>query len=910
MAEVASGTVPIFPTFTGFRSAVTSEVESTTDSAAQSFGDRFRAGIGGAVRGIGIAVGTTLLAAAGTAAVGVGAIFSQGLDRALNLQDARAQLTGLGHDAESVQAIMDNALASVEGTAFGLDSAATVAASAVAAGIAPGEELTRTLTLTADAASIAGTSMDEMGSIINKVASSGRLTTDVLNQFHDRGVPLLQFIADEYGVTADAASEMVTRGEVDFATFQNALQNNVGEAAQASGDTARGAFANVGAALSRLGAMFLTGGVAGAPVLFQSIGGAVDRAAAALQPYADQLNTAIGPAMASLAGWIDGIDFGAVVAQVQGVVSGIVSAFQSGDLEGIGGSVGAIFAGIQPHLPEIMTAVQGVGAAFGQFAGSLGGIVGPSLDLLSGALGFLADNMETIGPLLPAIVTGMLLWNAATRVGTGYALSLQAAEIARTPVMLANSTIRLRAATLEARMAAATAASTASTAANTGVTAANTGAQNAGVLTRIRGTAAIVAQRVAMVAGTVASGAAAAAQWALNAAMSANPIMLIVLAIAALVGGLIWFFTQTELGQEIWSNFTQFLGEAWANVSAWFMAVGDGIATWWNGLWQGISDFFSGIWDGIVSFFTTYVQTMTAIYTAIGEAISTWWNGLWQGISDFFSAIWTGIVAFVTAYIEGLRLVITTVVDAIVTWWNTTWTNISTTISTIWNGIVSFVSTAIENVRSTIANVLGVISTAWQTGWNNVTSFITDAWNNISNGVQGGIDTVVSFVQGLPDQVLSVLGNLGNLLLSSGQDLIQGFIDGITGMLGAVGDAVGGVMDFVGGFFPNSPAKRGQFSGSGWTRVRSGGRALREQFTDGFNEGPALDFAAVGAAALAPGTAAAAAPGVSGGARNEPIYTDTGMLLGWIREVANGEARLVWNDGIAREAARAVAGVK
>lgn len=71
-------------------------------------------------------------------------------------------------------------------------------------------------------------------------------------------------------------------------------------------------------------------------------------------------------------------------------------------------------------------------------------------------------------------------------------------------------------------------------------------------------------------------------------------------------------------------------------------------------------------------------------------------------------------------------------------------------------------------------------------------------------------------------------------LLEAGVALIQGLIDGVMSMLGAVGDAFGGVMDFIGGFFPRSPAKRGPFSGQGWTDLKKSGGALYDQFMDGF----------------------------------------------------------------------------
>lgn len=126
-----------------------------------------------------------------------------------------------------------------------------------------------------------------------------------------------------------------------------------------------------------------------------------------------------------------------------------------------------------------------------------------------------------------------------------------------------------------------------------------------------------------------------------------------------------------------------------------------------------------------------------------------------------------------------------------------------------------------------------------------VIGFFSDMATNVGNFIGDAIE----FVMGLPDAISDVFAGVGTWLVSSGEDLIQGFIDGIAGMVGAVGDAVGGVLDFAAGFFPNSPAKRGPFSGSGWTAVESGGAALMEQFASGF-ESRALT-PTIGAAASA-----------------------------------------------------------
>ena len=210
--------------------------------------------IGSAIKGVAgkIAGITKSIAGVGTSVVKLAA--SGGMDRALNIEQAQFKLKGLGHDAESTQQIMDNALAAVKGTAYGLDEAATVAASAVAAGVKPGKDLERTLKLVGDSATISGRSMGEMGAIFNKVAASGKLTGQELNQLTDSGIPVLQLLGDSLGKTAGEVRDMVSAGEIGFAEFQDAIEKGMGGAALTMGQTFGGALANMKAALSRIGA--------------------------------------------------------------------------------------------------------------------------------------------------------------------------------------------------------------------------------------------------------------------------------------------------------------------------------------------------------------------------------------------------------------------------------------------------------------------------------------------------------------------------------------------------------------------------------------------------------------------------------------------------------------------------------
>lgn len=804
MSEVGSSSVSIFPTFRGFRSAVVGEVDATAETA----GSRFSTGFGKAVKGI----GAGLAAGLGLALAGAAAIAKKGLDRALNIQDAKAQLAGLGHSAESVSKIMESALASVKGTAFGLDSAATIAASAVAAGIKPGLELTRTLKLTADAATIGKASLSEMGDMVNKVATNGKLTTEVLNQFQSRGIPLLQLVADEYGITAEAASKMVTKGEVDFATFQKALEKGVGGAALASGSTARGAFANIGAAFGRLGAMFTGSAVDAAPALFTAIASAVDRLAEGLKPLSTEVGGFTTNILGALTDKINSIDFSQVGARISEVLANIRAAvagvkdFFSSVGSGDSGAVTAAFDSIGNSIKTLKPAFAEFGAELPKIGGAVAKLAGAGLGVLTDVLSFLADNVDTIIAYMPLIVTGFIAWRVAAIAVANAGLLLRAGELLATPIYFANNVMRANSVRIERQLfvakgqaAAATVSSTAATAASTAAETGNAAAKSTGLAATLRNTAGNIASRVAMLAGAAATGIATAAQWAWNAAMTANPIGIIIVAIAALVAGLIWFFTQTELGQEIWANFTRFLSEAWANIVA--------VATT---VFTELGNFFSDLWNGIVTFVTAYIEALRFVITTVVTAIVTAWNGFWQGIADFFTTIWEAIVAYVTAYVTIMRAIIIAVVTAISSTWNSIWSAIAGFFEGVWNGIVGF-------VRGVVTNIAGAIS-----------GFV--------NGVRTNIENVIGFVRDIPGKVLGFLGNLGKLLVNSGRDLIQGFIDGIKAMIGKVGDAIGGIMDFVAGFFPRSPAKRGPFSGSGWTKLKTSGGAIADQFAAGFAE--------------------------------------------------------------------------
>lgn len=211
----------------------------------------------------------------------VGQVLSGGKQRSLAIEQAKFQFEGLGQDVEKS---MQSALDAVRGTAYGLDEAATVAASFGASGIAAGDDMTQALRGVAGVAALTGTSFGEMGSIFQDVAGAGKLTGAHLFSFASRGINMAANLSKEFGVTEEAVREMATNGEISFEKFASAVDGAFGEHAQSANKTYAGSLANLRAALSRVGATFFDVANPALRDIFNSTTLAIDNMAGALGP--------------------------------------------------------------------------------------------------------------------------------------------------------------------------------------------------------------------------------------------------------------------------------------------------------------------------------------------------------------------------------------------------------------------------------------------------------------------------------------------------------------------------------------------------------------------------------------------------------------------------------------------------
>lgn len=367
--------------------------EKTADKSGKSIGSKLSTGMGSVLKKSAVGVG----AAAGAA---LGAGLTKGIGRLNSIEQAEAKLKGLGHSAQSVGGIMENSLAAVKGTAFGLEEAATTAAGVVAAGIKPGKELEQVLKTVGDTATIAGTSMSEMGTIFGSVAARGKLQGDDMLQLMSRGVPVLQLLGDELGKTSAEVSDMVSKGQIDFATFERAMRKGVGGAALEAGNTVQGAMRNMGAAAGRLGATL-------AGPFFKRAAGGFNGVTSAL----DAMDARMKPVMANVDKWLTGTAAPAFERFGRSAASAFESFKNSGTVvrtADVFKSLGQTAMNLAPTLINIGSAVAQASAALGigtwnMFLTALQA-VGAAADALTPALEAISSVMSAHPSLVLAAV--------------------------------------------------------------------------------------------------------------------------------------------------------------------------------------------------------------------------------------------------------------------------------------------------------------------------------------------------------------------------------------------------------------------------------------------------------------------------------------------------------------------------
>lgn len=300
-----------------------------------------------------------------------------------------------------------------------------------------------------------------------------------------------------------------------------------------------------------------------------------------------------------------------------------------------------------------------------------------------------------------------------------------------------------------------------------------------------------------------------------------NPWVLLIAGIAAVVAGLVWFFTQTKTGQKLWQQFTTALSQS----TAW-QALVVVVQTIWNNIkaiiagtmniimtvittvlsiiqtvfstgWQILVTVVSTVWNIISTVIQTVLNVILSVITMFLNIITGNWSGAWENLKTIISVVFNGIVSIISSILSGLANIIFSLVMGIVNIWNAVWKGLVNIIKTIFTTIINVVSNDLKGMVNLFHIDLGAQGRA--------------IMNSFLNGLRSAWEAVKSFVGGIGSWIKAHKGPIRvdrKLLIPAGVAIMTGFNKGlqdqfstvqkgVSNMAGAVSDAVSSNLETI-----------------------------------------------------------------------------------------------------------------
>ena len=244
---------------------------------------------------------------------------------------------------------------------------------------------------------------------------------------------------------------------------------------------------------------------------------------------------------------------------------------------------------------------------------------------------------------------------------------------------------------------------------------------------------------------------------ALNTAMKANIIGIIVSLIAGLVAAFIYLWNNCDEFRQFWLDLWEKLKSAFQSFIDWISPAIDSIKEFFVSLWEKISE----IWDSIIESLTPLFEEIVGAFKEAWEVIKLVWDlvkpyfkGVWEAIKAVFAVVkeyfemcfknaweaikfvWDVAVLYFKTIWENIKAVFSVVKEILLGFFKTAWE----AIKAVWNTVVAYFELVWAGIKAVFAVVKGVLSgdftdarNAIKNVWDKVKNYFSTVWTGIKN---------------------------------------------------------------------------------------------------------------------------------------------------------------------------------
>ena len=235
---------------------------------------------------------------------------------------------------------------------------------------------------------------------------------------------------------------------------------------------------------------------------------------------------------------------------------------------------------------------------------------------------------------------------------------------------------------------------------------------------------AVLLWNAAETAKNVVMGISTAAQWALNVAMTANPIGIVIVAIGALVGAFIVLWNKSEGFRNFWINLLEkvkaIVTSAWEGIKAGFEKIKNGISAVKekvSTMWNGVKEKTSELWGGVKNVVSEKLNNIKSTYDAHGRGLKGATFAAIEGVKEYYRTGYDAINQLTGGKLGEVVNAVGEKMEVVKGKFSEAFGNVKNTVMTIFenikNGITEKISAAVNKVKEIFGSIADKVSEVW-----------------------------------------------------------------------------------------------------------------------------------------------------------------------------------------------------
>lgn len=235
---------------------------------------------------------------------------------------------------------------------------------------------------------------------------------------------------------------------------------------------------------------------------------------------------------------------------------------------------------------------------------------------------------------------------------------------------------------------------------------------------------AVMLWNAAETAKNVVMGISTAAQWALNVAMTANPIGIVIVAIGALVGAFIVLWNKSEGFRNFWINLWEkvkaIVTSAWEGIKAGFEKIKNGISAVKekvSTMWNGVKEKTSELWGGVKNAVSEKLNNIKSAYDAHGGGLKGATFAAIEGVKEYYRTGYDAINQLTGGKLGEVVNAVGEKMEVVKSKFGEAFGNVKNTVMTIFenikNGIVEKITAAVDTVKNVFTKISDTVSSVW-----------------------------------------------------------------------------------------------------------------------------------------------------------------------------------------------------